>query len=72
VFGNPLTGDGYKTRAEWVIKFDDGVVATIYDWKQYHCPVHEVTTWNIGGHDKDVVYRIADILTLNDLQERYA
>ena len=33
VFGRPLEGDGYKSEAEWQIKFDDGKIGTIYDYK---------------------------------------
>ena len=33
VFGEPMPGDGYKVDAEWYILFDNGVVATIYNYK---------------------------------------
>lgn len=57
LFGEPLDGDGYKTQAEWVIRFEDGTVATIYDWKLGACyvgedegiPPQEILSWHIGG-----------------------
>ncbi len=47
VFGDPTYG-GDKTQAEWVLLFEDGTVATIYDWKE-SVPVQYVTDWHIGG-----------------------
>jgi hypothetical protein len=48
--------DSYKTDAEWVIEFEDGTVATIYNWKdgKNYCgesglDVSEITEWHIGG-----------------------
>ena len=33
-FGEPTQqGDVVKTTVEWIIKFENGSVATIYDWK---------------------------------------
>lgn len=60
-FGTPFTysqrdSDG-KVTTEWIIKFEDGVVATIYDWKRYEMgapALDEVYEWHIGGlGDKD-------------------
>lgn len=49
-FGKP--DQGYdKTTVEWFIKFEDGTVATIYDWKS-ESPAHypdEPYEWHIGG-----------------------
>lgn len=57
LFGDPGIGDGYKTDAEWIIRFDDGTVATIYNWKNGRSylgesapPVTEIRSWNVGGH----------------------
>ena len=58
-FGPPLRGDGYKTRAEWVLEFcvpqdgdepDEEVIATIYDWKRFNQELISVTDWNVGGY----------------------
>jgi len=56
VFGKPDKGDGYKTEAEWRLKFEDGTIATIYDYKsgksydpEYGLPVEKIRDWHIGG-----------------------
>lgn len=66
-FGTPDEGDGYKTDAEWAIKFADGKVATIYNWKNgpnYGCgdSVNAITNWNIGGRSDEVVRRVEQVL----------
>ena len=47
--------DGYKTDVEWAFK-RDGVVATIYNWKNGpnyigRGTIEDIDEWNIGGHD---------------------
>jgi hypothetical protein len=61
-FGKPLDGDGYKVDAEWVVKFKDGTVATIYNYKdgKNYCgksgtPKTQITDWHIGGNSKRAV-----------------
>jgi len=53
VFGPPTwdqsSGDG-KTQVEWDIKFDNGVRASIYDYKQYGVNPQDVDYWSIGGN----------------------
>ena len=62
--------DDYKCDAQWNIEFEDGEVATIYNWKNgiNYCGVNEgiptekITAWNIGGHgDKQVVDAIKSL-----------
>lgn len=55
-FGEPGTGDGYKLDAEWIIEFEDGTVASVYNWKNglNYCgnngiPVEHIYVWHIGG-----------------------
>jgi hypothetical protein len=60
LFGEPSENyDDYKSDAEWVVQFDDGTVATIYNYKngRNYCgpsaPAREdITEWNIGGKSK--------------------
>lgn len=68
-FGQPQgRGDGYKVTCEWELLFEDGTVATIYDWKTskdyrgnfYGIDAKENTDWHIGGKTK----RAADLVTL--------
>jgi hypothetical protein len=63
-FGNPMKDgfDDYKSDAEWEVQFEDGTVATIYNYKngKNYCgdqgqEVWEITQWNIGGHVPDAV-----------------
>lgn len=71
VFGEPLPGDGYKVDAEWHLRYEDGTVATIYNWKSGRnylgadgLDVHQISEWNIGGTSQ----RTADLVkqTLNE------
>lgn len=64
-FGEPLKEgfDDYKSDAEWLVQFDDGTVATIYNWKnginyggsEEGIPTEQITDWHIGGHTSDAV-----------------
>jgi membrane-bound lytic murein transglycosylase B len=70
-FGQPMHGDGYKTRAEWALVFtvpsdgdepDEDIVATVYDWKKSDQEVFSVTKWNVGGHSASAVDLVKDYL----------
>jgi hypothetical protein len=67
MFGEPLdySGDDFlsdgKVTTEWLIEFDDGVIATVYDYKRYEVgppALDESYTWHIGGHDSEAFARI--------------
>jgi hypothetical protein len=62
-FGEPTIYEGNETdgkvQAEWTIKFTDGILATVYDWKTDVTP-ESVTEWNIGGHSDAAVYNVID------------
>jgi hypothetical protein len=62
LFGKHSDGDGEKVQVEWVLKFEDGTIATIYDWKWYGTHYTEVPEWNIGGFSKDAVERVKAII----------
>lgn len=57
VFGEPHSdGDGYKVDAEWMLQFSNGVVATIYNYKdgRNYCgedglDVEDICDWHVGG-----------------------
>lgn len=62
-------GDDYKVQAEWMIKFADGIYATIYDWKEgkNYCgedgiPKEQVTNWHIGGVSKGSVTHVMEVI----------
>ena len=56
VFGEPEDG-GDKTTVEWCLSFEDGTVATIYDWKEYETPMGRYQ-WHIGGRSQKAVDRV--------------
>lgn len=69
IFGKPTDGDGYKIDAEWEIEFEDGKVATIYnykDGKNYNgrngIPKTKIREWHIGGREEIVANRIVEII----------
>lgn len=73
LFGAPLPGDAYKVDAEWILKFEDGTVATIYNWKDgpNYCgvdgtPVEEIKDWHIGGHNRRA-YELVEEIRLGNL-----
>lgn len=70
-FGEPVANfDDYKCDCEWNIKFADGVVASIYNWKNGRnylgaegLDVEDITDWHIGGHRATgVVSRVEECL----------
>ena len=61
-FGKPeIDEEGYKVRVEWMLQFEDGTIATIYDWKE-ECHYTDVTDWHIGGFNKTAVALVTDKL----------
>ena len=71
LFGEPTEGDNFKTDCEWIIQFEDKVIATIYDWKigQNYLGADGVapednTVWNIGGHKSQAVDNVELILDI--------
>ena len=63
--GRPQDGDGYKVDAEWNIEFDDGTVATLYNWKngRNYCgedglDLHQIDEWHIGGFNSYAIDRV--------------
>ena len=60
LFGQPtqVEADG-KVQVEWAMKFTDGTLATIYDWKENQVP-EGVTEWHVGGHTQHALYNVID------------
>ena len=65
-FGEPTSdGDAYKVDAEWELTFEDGTVATIYNWKngRNYCgmdgmDVEDITDWHVGGRNSRAVAHV--------------
>jgi hypothetical protein len=61
IFGPPDDGtDDGKVQADWTINIAEGVIATIYDYKEEIEP-RQILQWHIGGKTKDVV-QLIDII----------
>jgi hypothetical protein len=67
-FGESGETDGYKVDAEWKLKFEDGGVATIYNYKsgknyngEEGLETEDIRDWHIGGCDRKAVERVYEI-----------
>ena len=72
LFGEPHEGDTQVSDAFWSVLFDDGVTATIYNWKngRNYCggpEVEHITKWNIGGYEKAAVDNIKGIMLSGEI-----
>lgn len=56
-FGQPMSNDP-RVAAEWRLRFEDGLVASIYCWNQELPGQTEVITWRIGGAGQFMVARV--------------
>lgn len=70
-FGQPTDCDYDKVDSEWIIKFSDGTIATIYDWKvgknylgKEGITPETNTVWHIGGFNSDAVINVMEVLDL--------
>ncbi len=65
VFGLPDRGpdnyDADKVTCEWNLQFEDGTVATIYDWKESETPMGQYD-WHIGGKSFEAVERVFETM----------
>ncbi|MEY5134623.1 MAG: hypothetical protein RL709_318 [Pseudomonadota bacterium] len=71
LFGEPLKGsDDGKTTCEWILEFEDGTVATIYDWKQKQTPKDHFY-WSVGGYTYEALEHIKKDIGLETKQVAY-
>jgi hypothetical protein len=66
IFGKPLSGDGEKVTTEWRMTFEDGTIATIYDYYTFETyplpkPEHNIN-WHIGGKDPSSVALVEEVI----------
>ena len=67
VFGPPTWDQGSaddKVQLEWVVKFPDGTMGTIYDYKQYDVEPEDIDYWSIGGRTNLAAYYIKKAMGL--------
>ena len=65
IFGAPDVGpnaDLDKSSCEWALQFEDGTVATIYDWKCGRWTPMNEYSWHIGGHTAEAVVRVHECI----------
>ena len=79
VFGAAGEGDGYKVDAEWCLQFSNGVVATIYNYKdgKNYCgdcglDVEDITEWHVGGHSAKALASVEKMLAEHYAKQRNA
>jgi len=68
IFGEPTYTDNSKhekVTVEWVIKFENGTFATIYDYKRYEQgtpKMDEVYEWHIGGENLEAARLVSEAM----------
>jgi hypothetical protein len=66
LFGNPITTEDNDIRLQWLIEFEDGLLATIYDYKQKKSIWTDPIEWSVGGHDPRVMDRIYKLTRIDE------
>lgn len=69
VFGEPDLRDGDKVTAEWCLEFEDGTIATIYDWKMGETP-RGLYRWHVGGYDARAAWLVQTTLDWARLENK--
>ena len=71
LFGIPSFAFSSKTDWDWTIQFDDGTVATIYNYKNgpnYGYPTvtgDDIVEWHVGGYNQQAMENVKRVLTAN-------
>lgn len=78
-FGESDCFDNDKSDAEWIIEFEDGIVATIYNYKdgKNYCgnkgtPIEKIEMWHVGGVNEEALKHVVTALdeyTINALRK---
>lgn len=53
------SGDG-KVTCQWILQFEDGTIATLYDYK-HGCTPFGLYRWHIGGISRAAVDRMQEL-----------
>ena len=69
--GQPKEGsaDG-KTTCEWRVEFEDGSVATVYDWK-VGCTPKNLHDWHVGGRSGIALDYLEEVLEKQIIRSKY-
>jgi hypothetical protein len=69
--GQPKEGsaDG-KTTCEWHVEFEDGSVATVYDWKVGYTPKN-LHDWHVGGRSGIALDYLEEVLEKQITRSKY-
>lgn len=69
-FGQPLDSDGHKIDAQWIIRFANGDIATIYNYKNGKAylgesgpDVSKNKVWHIDGSSEESISRVKTLLS---------
>lgn len=68
---DPTFHTGEKVTIEWAMVFEDGTLATIYDWKRYEegtPDLNEVYSYHIGGMSPLAVERVTEALNKKSIK----
>lgn len=72
IFGEPNYGPDMisrdKVSCEWDLEFEDGMIATIYDWHE-EWTSYSTYPWHVGGHSQAAFQRIMKLIE-NHLEEK--
>jgi hypothetical protein len=62
-FGDPTEEDTGmdKVNCQWILKFQDGTIATIYDWDLSSTP-KRLYHWHVGGFNSKAVEYVYSII----------
>jgi len=67
LLGKPsYRGEGEKITCEWIIKFNNGPLVTIYDYKTGKTP-KDLYEWHVGGNSKNALFYINELVKKNDV-----
>ena len=69
LFGTPITSEEDHVKYQWLIEFEDGLLATIYDWKvdyEKSSVWTDPIEWHVGGHDPRVMDRVYKLTKLDE------
>lgn len=69
---DPTFHTGEKVTIEWAMVFEDGTLATIYDWKRYEegtPDIDEIYSYHIGGMSPLAVERVTEALNKKSIKK---